>query len=96
MRTRREECYLATKVAYDGDKSATIRSCDTAALAGLAFLWLGQRALIAGDAVMTRDFFTAEVGYFNSVDFDMATETIRKIKAEFDFVIPGHDSLIPV
>jgi len=28
MRTRRAECYLATKVAYDGDKASTIRSCE--------------------------------------------------------------------
>ena len=28
MRTRRSECYLATKVAYDGDRSSTIRSCE--------------------------------------------------------------------
>jgi glyoxylase-like metal-dependent hydrolase (beta-lactamase superfamily II) len=68
----------------------------TAAAAGLAFTWLNRRALIAGDAVMTHDFFAAETGYFNSADFAAASETIRKIKAEFDFVIPGHDMLIPV
>jgi len=28
MRTRRDECYLATKVAYNVDKAAVIRSCE--------------------------------------------------------------------
>jgi glyoxylase-like metal-dependent hydrolase (beta-lactamase superfamily II) len=68
----------------------------TAATAGLAFPWLGRRALIAGDAVMTHDFFLAGAGYFNSVDLTLAAETIRKIKTQFDFVIPGHDALIPL
>jgi len=68
----------------------------TVASAGLTFNWLSGRAIIAGDAVMTRDFFESEVGYFNSSDFAVASETIRKIKAEFDFVIPGHDMLFPV
>ena len=68
----------------------------TPALAGLIFPWQGRRALIAGDAVMTRDFFAAEIGYFNSADFDAATQTIRKIKAEFDVVVPGHDAMIVV
>jgi aryl-alcohol dehydrogenase-like predicted oxidoreductase len=28
MRTRRNECYLATKVAFDGDRFSTIHSCE--------------------------------------------------------------------
>ena len=28
MHTRRSECYLATKVAYDGDKASTVQSCE--------------------------------------------------------------------
>jgi len=68
----------------------------TAGSAGLAFPWLNKRVLIAGDAVMTRDFFAAEAGYFNSVDFAAVADTIRGIKAAFDFVVPGHDMLIPV
>lgn len=68
----------------------------TAASAGLAFNWNGRLALIAGDAVMTRDFFINETGYFNSADFDSVTKTIKMIKSTYDFVIPGHDILIPV
>jgi len=73
----------------------------TTASAGLAFPWpdrqTGRRsALVAGDAVMTKDFFSAETGYFNSADFAAAAETIKMIKRGFDIVIPGHDLLIPV
>ena len=50
--------------------------------------------IIAGDAVMNREFLAAEEGYHNSVDFDQAAETIRRIKATADLVIPGHDNLV--
>jgi glyoxylase-like metal-dependent hydrolase (beta-lactamase superfamily II) len=50
--------------------------------------------IIAGDAVMNREYFAAEEGYRNSVDFDAAADTIRHIKAEAALVIPGHDNLI--
>jgi glyoxylase-like metal-dependent hydrolase (beta-lactamase superfamily II) len=50
--------------------------------------------IIAGDAVMNREYFEAEEGYRNSVDFDQAAETVRRIKAAAALVIPGHDNLI--
>ena len=50
--------------------------------------------IVAGDAVMNREYFAAEEGYHNSVDFDVAAETIRRIKADAALVIPGHDNLI--
>ncbi len=50
--------------------------------------------IIAGDAVMNREYFDAEEGYHNSVDFDQATETIRRIKGAAALVIPGHDNVI--
>ena len=50
--------------------------------------------VVTGDAVMTRDFFAHEEGYHNSVDFAVASETIRRIKSLASLVIPGHDSLI--
>jgi glyoxylase-like metal-dependent hydrolase (beta-lactamase superfamily II) len=50
--------------------------------------------IIAGDAVMNREFFEAEEGYLNSVDFDQAAETVRRIKATADLVIPGHDNVL--
>ncbi|MCJ7548125.1 MAG: hypothetical protein MUQ30_00395, partial [Anaerolineae bacterium] len=50
--------------------------------------------IIAGDAVMNREYFDAEEGYHNSIDFDQAAESIRRIKAAATMVIPGHDNLI--
>ena len=47
-------------------------------------------AVVTGDAVMTPEFFEAEEGYHNSVDFEVAAATIRKIKGMADLVIPGH------
>ena len=50
--------------------------------------------VIAGDAVMNREYFEAEEGYHNSVDFEQAATTIRTIKAFAALVIPGHDNVI--
>jgi glyoxylase-like metal-dependent hydrolase (beta-lactamase superfamily II) len=52
------------------------------------------RLMVAGDAVMTQDFFDAEEGFHNCVDFGLATQTIRTIKERADWVIPGHGNLI--
>jgi glyoxylase-like metal-dependent hydrolase (beta-lactamase superfamily II) len=52
------------------------------------------RLIVAGDAVMTRDFFDAEDGFHNSVDFDQVGKTIRMIKTVADVVVPGHGNLI--
>lgn len=52
------------------------------------------RLIVAGDAVMTQDFFDAEEGYHNCVDFELAAQTIRAIKERADWVIPGHGNLI--
>ncbi len=49
--------------------------------------------IVAADAAMTEDFFEAEEGYHNSVDFSQATETIRKIKPMADLIIPGHGNM---
>jgi glyoxylase-like metal-dependent hydrolase (beta-lactamase superfamily II) len=49
---------------------------------------------VTGDAVMSEEYFEAEEGYGNSVDFAQAAETIRKIKAAAALVIPGHGNLI--
>lgn len=50
--------------------------------------------IVAGDASMTEDFFMAEEGFHNSVDFGQATETIKGIKKVAHLVIPGHGNLI--
>ena len=50
--------------------------------------------VVAGDAVMARDFFDAEEGYHNSVDLAQAAHTIRHIRDSAALLIPGHDNLI--
>lgn len=50
--------------------------------------------VVAGDAVMNREFLAAEEGYHNSVDFAQAADTIRRIKGVADLVIPGHDNVV--
>ena len=50
--------------------------------------------IVAGDAVMTPEHFEAEEGHTNAVDFALSTETIQRIKADADLVIPGHANLI--
>ena len=60
-------------------------------------LSLGTRwgpLLVAGDAVMTPEFYAAEEGYHNSVDFPLAAQTIRDIKQAAKLVIPGHGNII--
>jgi glyoxylase-like metal-dependent hydrolase (beta-lactamase superfamily II) len=52
--------------------------------------------VIAGDAVMTRDFFDTGDGFHNSADFGMVAQTIRSIRAAADFVVPGHGNVFPV
>jgi glyoxylase-like metal-dependent hydrolase (beta-lactamase superfamily II) len=52
------------------------------------------RLIVAGDAVMTGDFFEAEEGFRNCVDFELAAQTIRAIKESADWVIPGHGNLV--
>ena len=49
-----------------------------------------ERLVVAGDAVMTCDFFDAGEGFHNSVDFQQAHATILHIRETADIVIPGH------
>jgi glyoxylase-like metal-dependent hydrolase (beta-lactamase superfamily II) len=58
----------------------------------LRFQCDGLRVVIAGDAVMTRDFWMHRQGYFNSADFDMAARTIEALRDAADIVVPGHDN----
>ncbi len=58
----------------------------------LLFECRGQRVVVAGDAVMTRDFFAHRQGYFNSVDFAQVARTIEQIAQRAEIVIPGHDN----
>lgn len=61
----------------------------------LAFESVWGRVLVAGDAVMTWDHFREEEGHTNSVDFALASETIRHMKTAYDLIIPGHGNYFP-
>ncbi len=63
---------------------------------GLVFGCDGQTVVVAGDAVMTRDFYAHRQGYFNSVSFEAAAQTIEEIGRVADVVVPGHDNYFPV
>jgi glyoxylase-like metal-dependent hydrolase (beta-lactamase superfamily II) len=62
----------------------------------LRFTCDGARVVVAGDAVLTRDFFKDRRGYFNSIDPALASRTIERIAAEADLVVPGHDNYFRV
>lgn len=61
-------------------------------LTGLIFSATEGRVAVVGDAVMTRDFFVARRGYFNSIDFAAASNTITKLSQIADVIVPGHDN----
>jgi glyoxylase-like metal-dependent hydrolase (beta-lactamase superfamily II) len=52
----------------------------------------GMGVVVAGDAVMRRDFFVHRSGYFNSMDFDLAARTIDMLGNMADIIVPGHDN----
>jgi len=52
----------------------------------------GLAVVIAGDAVMTRDFWAERQGFHNSVDFEVVAQTIDRLAAVADVVVPGHDN----
>ena len=41
---------------------------------------------------MTRDFWLGRQGFHNSVDFDLAAQTMDQLAAAADIIIPGHDN----
>ena len=58
----------------------------------LSFTSGGLRVVVAGDAVMTHDFFLARDVYFNTVDRAAAVHSIATIADQADIVVPGHDN----
>ena len=64
----------------------------TPGLCGLLFDAAEGRVVVAGDSVMTRDFFRDARGYFNSLDFEQSTQTIKKLYDIADVIVPGHDN----
>ncbi|MDR1541523.1 MAG: MBL fold metallo-hydrolase [Clostridiales bacterium] len=65
----------------------------TLSLHGLAFMDGAYKVLIASDSVMTSGHFIAETGMFEE-DADMARRTLRRVKRDFDLIVPGHDNAI--
>jgi glyoxylase-like metal-dependent hydrolase (beta-lactamase superfamily II) len=52
----------------------------------------GQTVIVAGDAVMTRDFWQQRQGYFNSADPRQVRETMAHLADIARIIIPGHDN----
>jgi len=55
----------------------------------------GMTVIVAGDAVMTRDFFRDRRGSFNAQDTALSARTIDALAAAADVVVPGHDNYFP-
>jgi glyoxylase-like metal-dependent hydrolase (beta-lactamase superfamily II) len=51
--------------------------------------------IVSGDALMSFEWFEANEGFHNCVDFELATETIHRIRHTADLVIPGHGNWFP-
>jgi glyoxylase-like metal-dependent hydrolase (beta-lactamase superfamily II) len=64
----------------------------TLGTAGILFDSDDGKVCVCGDSVMTRDFFINRQGYYNSVDFEKSSESISKIAALADVVVPGHSN----
>ena len=64
----------------------------TLGMTGILFDSIDGRVCICGDAVMTRDFFNHRQGYYNSVDFEKSSESIKKMAEMADIVVPGHSN----
>jgi len=64
----------------------------TLGLAGAMFNAKEGKVIVAGDSVMTADHFKNRQGYYNSVDFDISSESIEKMASLADVVVPGHSN----
>ncbi|MDR0450068.1 MAG: MBL fold metallo-hydrolase [Treponema sp.] len=62
----------------------------TAGSAGLLFQSEDGRVMVAGDAVMTRDFFRHRAAYYNAADKEQNRDSIVRIAETADIVVPGH------
>jgi glyoxylase-like metal-dependent hydrolase (beta-lactamase superfamily II) len=52
----------------------------------------GLSVVAAGDALATHDFFRDRRGFYNSVNFEQAAQSMDKLAALADVLIPGHDN----
>lgn len=60
--------------------------------ASLLFTSGERRVVVAADAAMTRDFFLARDYYFNTEEPARAVESLEKIAAIAEIIVPGHDN----
>jgi glyoxylase-like metal-dependent hydrolase (beta-lactamase superfamily II) len=58
----------------------------------LRFKCNGYSIVVAGDAVMTQDFWRDRQGYFNSVDREQVARTMEHLASMADIIVPGHDN----
>ena len=56
----------------------------------LRFECEGKAVVIAGDAVMTRDFWRDRKGFFNSADFEEVARTMDRLAELAAVIVPGH------
>ena len=68
----------------------------TPTLGGLFFDALEGRVLVAGDGVMTKDFFRHKMGYHNSQNPFLASKTLEMLAKTVDVIVPGHDNFFYV
>lgn len=52
----------------------------------------GRVVIVAGDAVMNRDFWRDREPYWNAEDMEQARATIRQLAADAELIVPGHDN----
>ncbi|MDR1062013.1 MAG: MBL fold metallo-hydrolase [Clostridiales bacterium] len=62
----------------------------TLGTAAMLFDSADGRVAVCGDAAMTRDFFRARKGYYNSADFALSAQSIDRLAEAADIVVPGH------
>lgn len=67
----------------------------TLGLAGLLFDTPEGTVAIAGDSVMTRDFFLHRQGYFNSAGQEASARSIDCLAACARWIVPGHGNYFP-
>lgn len=52
----------------------------------------GRVVIVAGDAVMNRDFWRDREPYWNAEDMEQARATMRQLAADAEVIVPGHDN----
>jgi len=86
------EVQAATGALFGGAVELVSSPGHTPGHHSLRFYCDGMAVVVAGDAVMTREFWADRRGYFNSADFELASRTIDALTAIADIIVPGHDN----